>query len=230
MLKILSCAKNQYYKDFCFKNCYFDVQIHFNSSRVNNILFTNCIFNRNNALAFSNLNCSNTNGGNIRSNGNLNGEVFIRNSVFLNSMAYDVFAATGLVIENNIFYTGQPSGASLSIFNNNITFANNGYNTLPYGDNFGSGNLANVNPMFVNFPYTGGGFDWSYDFALQPGSPAIGAGTNGTDIGITGGNAPLLHNLIGNSKLPVVTQITLPVSSVPVGGTLQINVKAKTRK
>ncbi len=118
---------------------------------------------------------------------------------------------------------------SLRILGNNLTFANSS-NALPYGSNVGSGNIVGADPKFASFPVVGSGFSWSYDFVLLAGSPAIGTGTNGTNIGLTGGNAPVVHNLFGNSKLPVVTSITVPVSSVPVGGTLQINLKANTRK
>ena len=208
---------NQIYNNISFKNCLFtsDGNFSFQSSTYTNLLITNCIFSRSNGIS-------------LTSSNNLNGQVFVRNCLFINSSS-NVFNATGLVIENCIFFGGLPSGANTSTFNNNLTYANS-QNTLPYGTNVGSGNIVNVNPQFVNFSPIGGAFAWTYDFALQAGSPCIGTGTNATNIGLTGGNAPIEHNLPPNSKLPVVTSVTVPVSSVPVGGTLQINIKAKTRK
>ncbi len=217
------CAFNYYndfggqiYNNITFRNCLFNTgaYINLNSSSMTNILITNSIFTRD--------------GADINSNINMNGQVFIRNCNFMNRTG-DVFGATGLVVENCIFYQAQPTGLSLSTFNNNCTYFNNS-NTLPYGNNAGGGNIIGVNPKFTSFPTLGGSFSWSYDFALLAGSPCIGTGTNNVNMGITGGSSPCLHNLPGNSKLPVVTSITVPVSSVPVGGTLQINVKAKTRK
>ena len=207
---------NQVYNNITLRNCYFTCNVYFNNSSFTNILITNSIF-------------SNANTWDLQSGVNLNGQVFVRNCLFINSNSTSVFTATGLVVENCIFYGGQPTGASTSTFNNNLTFANSS-NALPYGTNVGSGNIVGADPKFTSFPVIGGAFSWSYDFALQAGSPAIGTGTNGTNIGLTGGNAPVVHNLFGNSKLPVVTSITVPVSSVPVGGTLQINLKANTRK
>ncbi|MFZ4399670.1 MAG: hypothetical protein ACOYO1_06530 [Bacteroidales bacterium] len=205
----------QIYNNITLRNCLFNgAYIHLNSSIYTNFLITNSVFSTNNTV--------------IISTNNVNGQVFVRNCNFMNRTG-DVLSATGLVVENCIFYQAQPTGAFLSTFNNNLTYFNNS-NSLPYGNNAGGGNIAGANPLFTNFPALGGTFSWTQDFALLPGSPAIGTGTNNTNIGITGGNSPCLHNLPGNSKLPVVTQLTVPVSSVPVGGTLQINLKAKTRK
>ena len=205
------------YNNITIKNCLFynDGYFQLSSSTVTNILVTNCIFSRNNNIS-------------IYSGNNVNGQVYVRNCNFMNCSG-NVFSATGLVVENCIFYQAQPTGANNSTFNNNITWFNNS-NTLPYGTNAGGGNIVGANPLWANFPMLGSAFAWTQDFALLAGSPCIGTGTNSVNMGITGGNAPCLHNLPGNSKLPVVTQITVPVSSVPVGGTLQINVKAKSRK
>jgi len=207
---------SQIYTNWTFRNCLFtsSCYLQFNSSTCNNVLITNSIFSRDGFVLYSNI--------------SMNGQVYIRNCNFMNHTG-DLFNATGLVIENNIFFQAQPTGLSTSVFNNNLTYFNNN-NTLPYGTNTVANNVLNSNPKFTNFPTTGGAFAWTQDFALLTGSPAIGTGTGATNIGITGGSAPVVHNLPGNSKLPVVTSITVPVSSVPVGGTLQINVKAKTRK
>jgi hypothetical protein len=206
---------SQIYNNISFKNCLFNSSINLGSSTFNNLVITNCIFTYPNDVQ-------------IISGNNVNGQVFIRNCIFMNNTT-NGFNAAGLVVENSVFFAGSPTGATVSTFNNNITFGNNN-NTLPYGTNVGSGNIIGVNPQFVNYSPVGGPFAWNYDFALQPGSPCIGTGTNNTNIGLTGGNAPLAHNLPPNSKLPVVTSVTVPVSSVPVGGTLQINIKAKTRQ
>lgn len=83
--------------------------------------------------------------------------------------------------------------------------------------------------MFINYPQLGGAnHSFSHDYGLQVGFLAIGTGTNGTQIGLTGGNSPV-NNIQKNPKIPAVTELTIPVSSVPTGGTLQINLKAVTR-
>lgn len=163
------------------------------------------------------------------SNVDFNGELKIRNNIFLNTTNAIFSGLLGMVIENNIFYRAEPTGAANSAFNNNLTYLCNA-NDLPYGSNTGGGNLINQNPLFVNYPALGGvNHTYAHNYNLQGGSPALGAGTSGTNIGVTGGVAPIDANLKSYPKIPVVTQLQLPVTSVPVGGTLQINIEANTR-
>lgn len=165
----------------------------------------------------------------INSGGEVNNTWLLQNNLFLNKTS-DVFSqyCSELVIENNIFYKAEPTGASNSIFNNNLTFlCNNG--TLPYGSNVGSGNIDGENPLFVNYPELGGVVhSFAHDYSLQSGSPAAGTGTNGSDIGLNGGNAPVA-NIPQYAAIPAVTLLDIPVSSVPVGGTLQVNIEAISR-
>jgi len=204
--------------DVLIRNCLFSNVLNVgdgpqNSNKISGTI-TNCIFDTNSSIQ--------SQAGNI-----LNGGVVIRNSLFLNSSSARFTGINGIIVENSIFYKSEPTGATNSVFNNNITYlANN--NTLPYGNNAGSGNLMNVNPLFVNYPSLGADFAWTHNYGLQAGSPAIGTGSNGTNIGLTGGNAPV-NNIPGNSRIPVVTGLTLPTSSVPVGGTLEINIQATSR-
>ena len=80
--------------------------------------------------------------------------------------------------------------------------------------------------MFVDYPLEGGALSYSYDFHLQTGSPAVNAGTDGTDIGIYGGMLPF--EVGANPYFPQMMEITLPSgSSVPAGGTLNVHFKAK---
>ena len=197
-----------------FRNCFSSGAISFPHNGYSQILLTNCIFWAGITI----------NGNGITNNGN----IIVRNSLFLAQGACfnNLF---GVIIENNIFYLAEPTGANYCTFNNNLTYLCNS-GTVPYGTNVGSGNLINVFPKFVNYPMMGAGFSWAHDYGLQAGSPAIGTGTNGTNIGITGGNAPVVSNLYQWPKIPIVTQVSIPVSSVPVGGNLQIQIKANTRK
>ncbi len=154
-----------------------------------------------------------------------------KNCIFLNRTT-NTFAPgiSNIIVENCIFYKAEPTGASNSIFNNNITYLCNN-NALPPTTgtgNTGTGNLVNTNPLFIDYPALGAAFSWSHNYGLQAGSPAIGAGTSATNIGLTGGSFPL-NQLKGYSQLPVVTSLSLPNSSVPVNGTIQGNIKAKAR-
>ncbi len=208
------------FEQILFRHCYFQYGITFSSQGpYSGVVVTNSVFFHQNSGDISG----------PGSNYPLGGGVIIRNCLFNQSTsnAFDANNLFEIIVENCIFYKSEPTGAQNSVFNNNITYLCNN-NTLPYGSNAGSGNLSNVNPLYVDYPALGGSWSWAYDFGLQAGSPAIGTGTNGTNIGLTGGNAPI-NNIPGYSRIPVVTELTLPSTSVPVGGNLPVQVKAKTR-
>jgi len=99
---------------------------------------------------------------------------------------------------------------------------------MPGTANLGTGNINNTNPLFVNYPIQGGAFDCAYDFALQTGSPAINAGTDGSDIGLTGGFSPY-YNYCNGHRVPTMIWITMPANAnaAPLGGTLNVTFKAK---
>ena len=216
------------FNNLTFRNCLFkDIDgsgqtraEFFEVSEFSAVLYTNCVFS--NSIFWTWYVWVSVNSG-----------IIIRNCLFMNTTTSIFQGGSGrtiqqLIVENSIFYKAEPTGTNNSTFNNNITYLNNS-NTIPYGSNLGSGNIINIDPKFSNYPQLGAGHAWSYNFNLLAGSPAIGTGTNGTDIGLTGGNAPINSNLHQVPKIPVVTEVNIPVSSVPVGGTLQINIKANTR-
>ncbi len=184
-----------------------------------NVIVTNCIFSSD---------VSRINGNNIDFNGNL----VVRNCLFIQNVSESLVNLIEAVFENNIWYRAETkSSTSTNVnnctFNNNLTYLCNN-NSLPPAGNIGSGNIVNQNPLFTTYPALGAPFSWSHHYGLQAGSPALGTGTNGTDIGINSGNAPVTQ-LYKYAKIPAVTSLTIPVSSVPVGGTLQINIQAVSR-
>jgi hypothetical protein len=184
-----------------------------------NIIVTNCVFSGY-AVGIS---CSNM---------DLNGNLVIRNCLFMQNTNPSIANMQEVVFENNIWYRAETKDWSQNnvincTFNNNLTYLCNN-NTLPPSNNIGSGNIVNQNPLFTTYPALGADFAWAQNYALLAGSPAMGTGTNGTDIGINSGNAPVTQ-LYKYAKIPAVTSLTIPVSSVPVGGTLQINIQAVSR-
>jgi hypothetical protein len=186
-----------------------------------NIIVTNCVFNGYSA--------------GLSSSGglDLNGNLVVRNCLFLNNYTYSLTSLQEAVFENNIWYKSEVvtssgnSNVTNCTFNNNLTYLCN-VNTLPPTNNIGSGNIVNQNPLFTTYPALGADFAWTHNYALLSGSPALGTGTNGTDIGINSGNSPV-SQLYKYAKIPAVTSLTIPVSSVHVGGTLQINIQAVSR-
>ncbi len=166
---------------------------------------------------FSNINASIIVKNNIirsRQNGDSNGNI----TFFLN--------ANGGQIYNNIFlFTGTgvinfaPSNLN---FQNNLTYSyNSTLSNLP-----GTNNIDNTNPLLVSF--SAGTYymsSLSNDFHLQTGSPAIGAGNDGLDLGIYNGDFPF--NMRGHpTMLPYLTSFTIYNTNINAGSSLNINVKA----
>lgn len=142
---------------------------------------------------------------------------------------------------NNVFYGLEvfSSGTTCTFQNctflNNITIGNNNTNFFENScNNSGSHNLINTDPLLLNVPKTK--FDYSYDFRLKSNSPAINAGTDGTDIGITGGAFPWPKNedgtldFTGKSNIPLIVNMNILNSVVPVDGILKVNVAIKSQK
>ena len=134
-------------------------------------------------------------------------------------------------IMNNIFYSGRnPQGCTMSVFNNNITFQT-ANNTLPYGNNTGSGNIVNSDPLFANVQ--GGSFQFDYDYRLGLASPGSNAGTDNSDIGIYGGTnpfpiggpAPFLTS--APPRVPQVMEINIMNTNLPQGTPLNFQVIAR---
>jgi hypothetical protein len=217
-------------RDIIFRHCLFGVGVMLKPD-VDNVLLTNCVFNGAGIFLYNACNGS-----------NLNSEVVVSNSIFLNRTSR-VFGShhhwcgdllRGLVLENNIFYRSEPTGCYDCYWYNNLTYANAQVSALPppgYGGT-GSGNLENLDPLFNNFPFNfsnpNAEFSWGHNYGLQTGSPALGTGTNGTNIGLWGGLYAVTQ-LPSEPKTPAVTELSIPVSTVPVGGTLQINLRAVSR-
>lgn len=138
--------------------------------------------------------------------------LFLRSgNAFLNTMNYVYFY-------NNIFYRAIPSSAPACTFERNLSYPNNA---------FANGtNLVNTNPLFVNFPLAGANFAYTYDFQLQAGSPAIDYGTDNEDLGLFGGSLGY-YNQNGIPNIPQVREFNVTSSTtVPPGGTININVKS----
>ena len=214
----MNSSSGEQINDVTIRNCVFDNYGTLYAQGTGGVTLTSNVILSNNV--FSNISVS--------LSGEVNNTWLFQNNLFLNRTSSVFSNCSELVVENNIFYKAEPTGASNSIFNNNLTFlCNNG--TLPYGSNVGSGNIDGENPLFLDYPELGGvGQSFAHDYSLQSGSPAAGTGTNGSDIGLDGGNAPVA-NIPQYAAIPAVTLLDIPVSSVPVGGTLQVNIEAISR-
>lgn len=157
--------------------------------------------------------------------------VSIQNNIFINS-SYVFEDIRGAVVENNIFYAVNPIPESdyadqdtlnYSInFNNNITYQTPQDLTANSWFAVGANNV-DMDPLYVDFPIDGAGFSIEHDYHLQAGSPGLGAGVNGEDLGIYGGTYPWPASLSAKPKGPVMGKVeAIGSPSVPAGGTLEI--------
>ncbi len=151
--------------------------------------------------------------------------VIITNNIFMGASGYALSTISNALITNNIFWGSTPVQPTVTncTFNKNITYLTSN-NTIPYGTNSGTGNLINVNPYFTNAPNNA--INYTYNYDLLAFSAGNNAGTDGTDIGIYGGVAPI-PGLGGVPRIPRITQFDLQYSVVPQGGSLNVQVKAK---
>lgn len=144
-------------------------------------------------------------------------DAIIKNNLFLgddsgNDFAFNTVATS--TISNNIFFGSRPVTDGLtgnvnnSTFNSNISFGNT-TNSFPIGisGNTGDSTLVNTDPIFVNVPTGVENWDFSYDPTLNTGSPGLGAGNDGGDIGLTGGTIPYSPT---GSPLPVIRVLRVP--------------------
>jgi hypothetical protein len=139
-------------------------------------------------------------------------------------------------ISNNIFNygTGVDGFTSESQFENNIFFNTNTLQ-IPFNANSGYGNIYNLDPLFTNGNPGAIPFDLNINYGIPNASPAKNAGTDGTDIGFTGGqatfrwlNAPYANILVRQSPIPAITQLYVS-GQTPNTSIFNVQLKAKKR-
>jgi hypothetical protein len=213
------------------RNCFIPngVTIGSNSS---NVTFSNNIFE-------GSFNFSNSNGTDVTVSNNYfdaGGSSLLGNAggsstkTFLNNIfatGSNVFLTTGnlnnAIFENNIFYGVSPNGGNQTncVYNNNLTF-DTPNDALPPSGQSGSNNIVGVDPQFVNFPVPGNpDFNYGYNYRLQTGSPGLGAGTNGTNLGLY--ETDNEFSMTGEPARPQTTTVTVNPAVIPSGGSTQVN-------
>ncbi len=130
-----------------------------------------------------------------------------------NNTSNSHFNVTNALVQNNIFYAGGVLSATTSVIRNNIHHTNG----LPT-DN---GNINNVLPttIFIGTGTTDG--QWK----LKTGSPALGTGFDGTDMGMYGGDEPYI--LSGIPPIPTIYGLTAPAAAEKNTG-LPVQIKVKS--
>lgn len=116
------------------------------------------------------------------------------------------------VLRNNILREGTISGQG-------NTFQNNIGNSTQFGTSDGNKSNITMSSVFAGTGSTDG--QWQ----LKLGSPAIGAGINGTDCGMFGGTTPYV--LSGLPSIPRIYFFSAPISASGSTG-LSVKIKAKS--
>jgi hypothetical protein len=154
----------------------------------------------------------------------------------------------GALVANNIFYQPNSNGyisAENTTFTNNICYFSDNPFPIQIAKNVTyTGNIVDKNPKFVQSAtptdvnvyqsYTAPPFA---NFNLLVGSPALTLGTDGTQAGIYGGPTPWVEGGEGvyryfamPSQVPYVTDMDILNTAIPLNGTLNVKIKAKTQQ
>ncbi|GAB4231887.1 MAG: hypothetical protein Tsb0034_04430 [Ekhidna sp.] len=170
--------------------------------------------------------------------------VIIQNNYFLGSNGSNVAFNNMLdaTIANNVFYGRTPSnvaaGGSTSanfqrnIFTNNLSYETGNDELPPAGGggigNSGDGNIESDSPEFTDVDIVN---TWSsdFDFTLSGSSPLLNAGSDGTNIGITGGPYPYTASNfdLRTTALPTI-EILNTSTIINPDDDLDVRVKAKS--
>ncbi len=153
-----------------------------------------------------------------------NQTLITNNLLFSNSGYYFFFNIRNCFITNNVFYGSSAAhfryGSTVGFNYANVYTNNLSYECTKYGGcdippastsspaNTGSGNLTDTDPLYENLADS---WNWEnkWSLSLLNYSPLSNAGTDGTDIGITGGQYPFenYNNLRG---VPYVHKLSVP--------------------
>lgn len=217
-----------------FENCRFESYINFSNNSSSGIVVRNCVFTSNSQnISMSSGSSTSTLvmtncvlDGYVDGLSNALNTVSIDHCVFLKSQnATGVFyrlpnaTITNSIITNSTTIAGtNTTGCS---FVNNIVLT---ATTMPPASNSGTGNMTNTDPLFVNYT-AGQQYSIAHDYDVMPGSPAINAGSDGTDIGVHGGTS-LFSELGEVLTLPIVRSVLILNTSVAPNGSVNVQVEA----
>jgi len=95
-------------------------------------------------------------------------------------------------------------------------------NPVAAGNNNYSSSQADT--LFVNSP-NASSFDYQYNYHLKPNSPYLSAGSDGTEIGIYGGNSPYREGAVPSNPHIYFKQVSTQTNS---NGQLPVQFKVRT--
>jgi len=173
--------------------------------------------------------------GNIKFNALGTSTMFINNNFIGDGTSSFLTNLRDCTVNNNIFFGRAPNGATTfhgNSFNNNISWQTSA-NVLPPAaiggpNNIGQDNKPMEDPLFTIMPALTNSWNPTHDFTLQGGSPALLSGSDGTDIGITGGPNPWLDGnlILRTTAIPTIESLNTS-GVVNPGDNLKVRVRVK---
>lgn len=205
--------------------CIIDTKVDLVSENWNNCSIEGCVFTEFSAYNISSATATWALSGSSIRNNVFNGYLYhinttvISNNIFLGTTSTTQIAS-GLVTSNT-FSGNIAIGRSI----NTVSVSNNVTGNLSWGGTGAwvqTGNITNVDPMFTSYVQNTTHI-WAYDYTLLGGSPAIGTGPAGNDIGVYGGDG--IFRMDGEPAIPIVRAVNVPGGGVvPANATFNINV------
>lgn len=138
-------------------------------------------------------------------------------------------ACNSTQIQNNIFiftstsldnFTNLGSNSALT-FKNNLTYSV----TTALNPLVGTNNIDDTDPKFTSFNSNNSLNNVSNNYTFQVGSPAIGVGSDGNDLGVMNGSFPF--SMRGYpTELPYLRDFVINNNILSAGTNLDINIKA----
>jgi len=149
-------------------------------------------------------------------------------SIYHTKKALELNSGFSGVVENNVIF--GHAVVNNCAFNNNIlrngdftktntTWYHNIANDNQFGDQYGNQQYVGMLDVFIGMGTTDG--KWQ----LKPNSPAIGAGVNGIDCGMFGGDFPYI--LSGVPAIPTIYFLQMGVDNVNQQIEVEMNVKSR---
>lgn len=231
----------QYANNVVVSRCSFTASTQGTSITGNNWVIKNCFIPTLQILATSGRVSSNIIIANNIINGSIsNGQtstMFAPNVIATNNI-FTGFSGGGtfnVLLINNIFFNFIPTNTTGgNVFNKNLTYTTSStlLVNLPPTGNTGTGNINNTNPNFINVPnptsLSKNPAFANYNFAFPTTSAAYNAGTDGTNLGITGGPYPWNgNNLDGRAQIPLMQELNILNSVINQGQPLNVDFKAR---
>ena len=167
-------------------------------------------------------------------------EVIFKNNIIITTFKICIFSYTSnssIILDYNVLRHNYAYGDVLQLGGSNLKMTNcillqghfNGVNTSESFNNICNSNqLSSVNGNIPNINMAEVFVDpENNDFHLKPGSPAIGTGLNGTDMGIYGGVTPFVDGRYPD--IPAIYFLDVPLNAKQKEG-INVIIKAKTNQ